>query len=303
MYTSSIYVLICIFSVEVCLVGVFPHSVSTRRDRCVRVYAPLTLASPLTRKQNSNRADVYWVSCGGVVNMLLVLPITSFFITIYGVVCVQLVHFSIGDWNDLYTAHVIIIIKSEVSTFSHCYHIFPWLCVWDVCYIIFCYLLHIHSGKTANLFKLLLCSLWWLQIIGYILSWRSYSFVCTLHHLIIIIVQTYLKTLNLYNACQIYFVECVIKIMHILSVIHYTIRGVVCFQFTHFLVMIERIYILCVIIIIKSEVWNITHCLGLGHETMVCAVCLFVFLHTYMVIIAKCCFTPNISWFLILAMD
>ena len=28
----------------------------------------------------------------------------------------------------------------------------------------------------------------------------------------------------------------------------------------------------------KSEVWTITHCLGLGHETMVCAVCLFVFL-------------------------
>ena len=43
-------------------------------------------------------------------------------------------------------------------------------------------------------------------------------------------------------------------------------------------VMIERIYILCLIIIIKSEVWNITHCLGLGHETMVCAVCLSIFL-------------------------
>ena len=41
--------------------------------------------------------------------------------------------------------------------------------------------------------------------------------------------------------------------------------------------MIERIYILCLIIIIKSEVWTITHCLGLGHETMVCAVCLSVF--------------------------
>ena len=68
------------------------------------------------------------------------------------------------------------------------------------------------------------------------------------------------------------------KIRHILSVIHYTIRGAVCFQFTHFLVMVERIYILCLIIIIKSEVWTITHCLGLGHETMVCAVCLFVFL-------------------------
>ena len=43
-------------------------------------------------------------------------------------------------------------------------------------------------------------------------------------------------------------------------------------------VMIERIYILCLIIIIKSEVCTITHCLGLGHETMVCAVCLSVFL-------------------------
>ena len=45
------------FSVDVCLVGVFPHSVSTRRDSCVRVCAPLTLASPLTRKQKSKRGD------------------------------------------------------------------------------------------------------------------------------------------------------------------------------------------------------------------------------------------------------
>ena len=43
------------FSLEVCLVGVFPHFVSTRRNPCVMVYAPLPLASPLTRKQNSNR--------------------------------------------------------------------------------------------------------------------------------------------------------------------------------------------------------------------------------------------------------
>ena len=43
-------------------------------------------------------------------------------------------------------------------------------------------------------------------------------------------------------------------------------------------VMIEKIYILCLIIIIKSEVWTITHCLGLGYETMVSAVCLSTFL-------------------------
>ena len=39
-----------------------------------------------------------------------------------------------------------------------------------------------------------------------------------------------------------------------------------------------REYTLCLIIIIKSEVWPIIHCLGLGHETMVCVVCLSIFL-------------------------
>ena len=44
------------------------------------------------------------------------------------------------------------------------------------------------------------------------------------------------------------------------------------------LVMIENIYIyiLCLIIIRKSEVWTIIHCLGLDHETMVCAVSLSI---------------------------
>ena len=55
------------------------------------------------------------LSSGGVSNMLL-LSIT-FVINIYGGVCVQLTHFISGDWNDIFIAHVIIIIKSEVSTF------------------------------------------------------------------------------------------------------------------------------------------------------------------------------------------
>ena len=29
---------------------------------------------------------------------------------------------------------------------SHRFHIFPWLCAWDVYYIIFCHLLYIHPG-------------------------------------------------------------------------------------------------------------------------------------------------------------
>ena len=44
------------FSVEVCLEGVFPNSVNTRRDPCVRVYAPLTLASP--SRENKIRTGV-----------------------------------------------------------------------------------------------------------------------------------------------------------------------------------------------------------------------------------------------------
>ena len=60
-----------------------------------------------------------------------------------------------------------------------------------------------------------------------------------------------------------------------LSIIQYV--GLYVFRLTISLVMIERIYILCLIIIIKSEVRTITHCLRLCHETMVSAVCLSIF--------------------------
>ena len=68
--------------------------------------------------------------------------------------------------------------------------------------------------------------------------------------------------------------------------INYTIFGAVCFQFTHSRCddcenIYIYIYILCLFIIIKSEVWTSTHSLGLGHETVVCAVCLSIFLRTY----------------------
>ena len=70
----------------------------------------------------------------------------------------------------------------------------------------------------------------------------------------------------------------VCKIEHIILVIHYSIHGVVCFQFTQFPRDGWENILLCLIIIIKSEVWTIIHRLGLGHQTMVCAVCFFIFL-------------------------
>ena len=54
--------------------------------------------------------------------------------------------------------------------------------------------------------------------------------------------------------------------------------GLYVFSLPITLVMIGIIYILCLSIIIKSEVWIITHCLGLGHETMLSTVCFYIFL-------------------------
>ena len=73
-----------------------------------------------------------------------------------------------------------------------------------------------------------------MQIVGYVLACRSYSFVSTLHHLIIIIVETLSEDIELIK-CLSDIICRVCKIKHLLSVIHYTICGAVCFQFTHFL--------------------------------------------------------------------
>ena len=102
--------------------------------------------------------NVCRVSCGGVFNMLLVLSITFYLhYNIWGCMC------STGPfqyrwlkgyiYRSCYYHHQIGSIH-----LSHCYHVFPWLCAWDDCYIIFCHKLHIRSAKTGNLF---LCKLIW----------------------------------------------------------------------------------------------------------------------------------------------
>ena len=77
-----------------------------------------------------------------------------------------------------------------------------------------------------------------------------------------------------------------------LSIIQYV--GLCVFSLPIPFVMIERIYILCLIIIIKSEVWTITHCLGLGHETMVCVVCLSILLWKFRSNLGPWCWNWNI---------
>ena len=79
----------------------------------------------------------------------------------------------------------------------------------------------------------------------------------------------------------------VCKIEHILSVIHYTICGAVYFQSTHFRCDDwENKYTLSYYHHQIGSTWTITHyCLELGHETMLCAVCLSIFLFSGNVIL------------------
>ena len=137
------------------------------------------------------------LSCGGVSNMMLVLSIT--FRCHYDIwVCMCSTGPFQFRWLKGYI-HSSCYYHHQIGSINltHSYHIFSWLCAWDVCCIIFCHLLHIYSGKTGILFSLLLCSLWCVQILGHVLACWSCSFVCPLHHLIMTIVQTYLKALNI----------------------------------------------------------------------------------------------------------
>ena len=105
--------------------------------------------------------------------------------------------------------------------------------MWDVCCIIFCHVLHINSGKTGMLFSLSLCSLWWVQKSD--MFWLIDCIRLFVHN-----------SISLSSLCKLIwshwtyrmpvrysFVKCVSKIKHILSFIHYTMCGAMCFQFTH----------------------------------------------------------------------
>ena len=112
--------------------------------------------------------------------MELVLFIT--FLENIWVAFVQLAHSSLGEWKDIFVIHLIVIIKSEVSTF-------PIVVIFSVpkvvvpSYFVVCYT-YIHiSREYWDLFPLLMSSLMCLQIIVYIMACRRCSFVCILHSL------------------------------------------------------------------------------------------------------------------------
>ena len=166
---------------------------------------------------------------------------------------------------------------------------FPWWCAWDVWYIILCHLLRTYvPGKPGICFHYYFAvydeckysDTFWLAdrtrlFVQYIISlsslckliWRHWTYKMPVRY----ILSSVWVRLSIFSP---------------LSIIPYV--GLYVFSLPIYLVMIGRIYILCLIIIIKSEVWTITHCLGLGHETLVSAVCLFIFLWYGMVRLSAC---------------
>ena len=151
---------------------------------------------------------------------------------------------------------------------------FPWLCVWIGCTTICYHLLHIHPGNTGTLFSLLMFILWYLQMIGYIdrVRWFadytiSLSSSCRLiwsHWTTKIVVKYMLPSVCL-------------RLRQFSHLFLFNIRGYVSSAYT-ILLWWSLEWVLYPIIIIISEVWIINHCVGLGHETMVCAVYLTMFL-------------------------
>ena len=210
--------------------------------------------------------------------MLLVLSITFLPLQYMGLYVFNWPISVLGDWKDISIAHVIIIIKSEVSTFPiviilfrgcvpemffTSYSVTYCICVPgkpEICFHYYCAVYD--ECKYSDTFWLADRTSLFVQYTISLsslckLTWRHWTYEM---HVRYILSSVWVR----------------LSIFSPLSIIQYV--GLYVFSLPISLVMIERIYIICLIIIIKSEVWTITHCLGLGHETMMSAVCFFIFL-------------------------
>ena len=183
----------------------------------------------------------------------------------------------LGDWKDISIAHVIIIIKSELSTF-------PIVIIFSVAVCLRCLLHHILS-LIANAFR----------------ENREFVFIIIVQFMMsantrirfglqIVFVCLY-STSSHYHHCAnlsegFELIKCLsdifcrvwLSIFSPLSIIQYVGLHVFSLPISHVMIDIIYIYIRCLIIIIKSALWAITYCLGLGHETMVFTACLSIFL-------------------------
>ena len=199
------------------------------------------------------------------------------FFTIYGVYVFNWPISVLGDWKDISIAHVIVIIESEVSTFPIVI-IFSRGCVPEMFITSYSVSDYIYVPAKPGICFHYYCAVY---------DECKYSDTFWLADRTRLFVQ---YTISLSSLCKLIWRHWTYKmpVRYILSSMWVRLRifpplsimqyvGLYVFRLPIPLVMIERIYILCLIIIINSEIWIITHCLRLGHETMVFAVRLSIF--------------------------
>ena len=208
-----------------------------------------------------------------------------------------IINFLFNIWDFMFVIHCHHQIRS--INLSHCCHIFPRLCAWGGCTIISCRI-HIYPSIPGKLFSHYYSTVvWCTQLIGYIILLfahysTSLSSLCRRIWKSSVCPRYNIHTTLSDPAKNEGGAHCVSKVglrgYHSLSCVltkprvvtwpldippwirHCAIYAAVYIQLTNYLVIIVRNRVLDHII--KSEVWTICHCSGLGNETMVYAVCL-----------------------------
>ena len=183
----------------------------------------------------------------------------------------------------------------SINQSRRCY-IFPWFWVWSSCTSMFCQLFHMDPGNARFLFPLLLCSLWCVQIMGYTEARRSYLDLFAPYTIALSAWFRVIWKHWTYKTPVRYILSSVClwssPLSH-LSFMQYI--GLCVFSLTNSFLMTVLLH---TIKIVKSKIWIIIHCLGLGHETVVWVVCLAMFLrcclqiqHVY----RSCCELVNVN--------
>ena len=159
----------------------------------------LTCIEHIRGQNPATRENACWIySVGSVSKMYLILSVTFLiFFAIWGVICVELAHSSLGDQEDIFITHLVIIFKSKVSAFPIVVIFSVAVCLRLVVVLSYAVsFMCIYPGTAGFVSFIAVQSYGVRKKIKYIMAWWSHSFVCTLHYLIIIIMQTYLKVLN-----------------------------------------------------------------------------------------------------------
>ena len=120
---------------------------------------------------------------------------------------------------------------------------------------------------------------YWCAVCG-VCKWSGILLVFVCSHIILSLLSLgkVSESIDLLNASFVHAPEFVSMMKPILSIIIYSIYGAVCYQLTQFSCdYCETVHIKS-LSSLKKEIWIIKHCLCSGHETMICAVCLTIFL-------------------------